>query len=194
MISRTLTKSMLALTATALSFTALAATGDTAKPEAGEARGGGGWMLQRLDTDGDGAISLQEFQAAGDARFARLDTDGDGRFSPAELAAAGPGWGKQDGERAGPRAEGRSEERAARMEQHRARLFSRMDADGDGYVNRAEFDDAHLARFSALDLNGNGVIDADELPQGRGHGHRNGKHQGDCQDYGKRDGSGKRGF
>jgi Ca2+-binding EF-hand superfamily protein len=194
MISRTLTKSMLALTATALSFSALAATSDTAKTEAREARGGASWMLQRHDADGDGAISLQEFQAAGDAMFARLDADGDGRLSPAELAGAGRGWGKQDGERAGPRAERRSEDRAARMEQYRARWFSRMDADGDGYVTRAEFDDARLARFSALDLNGNGVIDADELPLRQGHGHRQGKRQGDCQDYGKRDGSGKRGF
>lgn len=194
MISRTLTKSMLALTATALSFSALAATSGTAKPEAREARGGAGWMLQRHDADGDGAISLQEFQAAGDAMFARLDADSDGRLSPAELAAAGRGWGKQDGERSGPRADRRSEDRATRMEQYRARWFSRMDADADGYVGRAEFDDARLARFSALDLNGNGVIDADELPRHKGHSHRKGKRQGDRQDYGERDGSGKRGF
>ncbi|MDV3456428.1 EF-hand domain-containing protein [Sphingomonas sp. HF-S4] len=48
----------------------------------------GGRMLNRLDTDGDGAISLAEQRAQATKRFARLDTNGDGKLDQAERAAA----------------------------------------------------------------------------------------------------------
>jgi Ca2+-binding EF-hand superfamily protein len=182
---------MIALTAAALSMAAISGAAQAAGPEAREGRGGA-WMMKRFDADGDGMISLREFQAAGDAMFARLDADGDGRVSAEEWAAAGSGWGRANAGRrgqpeagAGPRAEGRAEhraERAERMAHYRAARFASIDADGDGYVSRAEFDDARMARFNALDVNGNGVIDADELPQGKG----------DRKGYGERKGYGDR--
>lgn len=159
---RNMNRTLIALAAATLSMSALAEAPTAGGPEA---RKGGGWMLQHYDADGDGTISLQEFQAAGDAMFARLDTDGDGRLSADELAAAGRGWGHP--------------ERAGKAEHHHGhrshRGLARMDTDGDGYVTRAEFDAARLARFSALDVNGNGVIDADEVPA-----------RGDRKGYGKR--------
>lgn len=195
MTATRLTKGMIALTAATLSLAAMSGATHAAEPEAREGRGGG-WMMKRFDADGDGMISLQEFQAAGDAMFARLDADGDGRVSAEEWAAAGPGWGRGDGEHraqreagagagAGPRGEDRSAhraERAERMAQHRAAHFARLDTDGDGYVSRADFDAARMARFSALDVNGNSVIDADELPQ----------RTGDRKGYGERKGYGDR--
>lgn len=54
-------------------------------------------MIERLDTDGDGAISIEELTARseehGDGRrgqrfFGRLDTDGDGAISAEEYAEA----------------------------------------------------------------------------------------------------------
>ena len=52
-------------------------------------------MIERLDTDGDGAISRAEMEAAGEDRGARraermlsrLDTDGDGSISREEFDA-----------------------------------------------------------------------------------------------------------
>ncbi len=186
MNSRKLTTTLLAVAATALSFSALAQAPDSAKPEFRDGRGGG--MLQRLDTDGDGLVSLQEFQAAGQARFASLDADGDGFISADEFAAGRRGPGKAEAGKAdGPRAEHRAE----RMQQFREQRFASLDADGDGRVSRAEFDQQHMARFSALDANGNGVIDADEHHARRGmhdgKGGRDGCATGERKGYGKLD-------
>ncbi len=44
-------------------------------------------MLQRADADGDQAVSLAEFTAAADRRFARMDADGDGQVTQEERRA-----------------------------------------------------------------------------------------------------------
>ncbi len=158
MTCRNLSRALLALSATALSMSALAAPAPGAEAEARQ--GGSSWLLQRYDADGDGMITLQEFQSRGAETFARLDADGDGRLSAEELAAARRGWGRHDktGSEAHPRRD--AEQRRARPHD---RGFARMDTDGDGFVSRAEFDDARMSRFNRLDANGNGVIDADEI-------------------------------
>lgn len=185
MTSMKRTTTLLAIAATALSFSALAQTPDADKPGYRDGRGGG--MLQRLDTDGDGMVSLQEFQAAGEARFAQLDADGDGRISAEEFSAGQRGPGRKAGEDYGPRAEHRAE----RMQQFREQHFANMDADGDGYISKAEFDERHMTRFHALDANGNGVIDAEERPARRamhdGKGGRDGCPKGAGKGYGKLD-------
>jgi hypothetical protein len=51
-------------------------------------RGGkGGRMLERVDTNKDGAISREEFRAAAAARFERMDANRDGRIDAAEQSA-----------------------------------------------------------------------------------------------------------
>jgi hypothetical protein len=165
MTSRKFTRTLLVLTASTLSMSALAEA--PAASESG-ARHAGGYWLKQLDAEGKGYVTLEEYLAAGDAMFARLDADGDGRISAEELAAV-----RRDRHK-GPRHEQHGERRHGRHDGH---WFARMDADGDGYVSRAEFDDARLARFNALDANGNGVIDAGEFPA------RDGGRKG----YGKRD-------
>jgi hypothetical protein len=52
--------------------------------------GAGMAMLDKLDTNKDGAISKDEFNADVATRFAKLDTNSDGKISADERAAAGP--------------------------------------------------------------------------------------------------------
>ena len=45
-------------------------------------------MLQRLDLNGDGAISRSESRAGAQSRFERLDGDGNGVLTEGEMRAA----------------------------------------------------------------------------------------------------------
>ena len=117
--------------------------------------------LTAADADNDGTVTVEERQAArqakradrADSRFDRLDANGDGSISRAEFDAP-----RQARAERGPRAEraamrgprgGRGGERAARMAERgplviaeaRAKAeqaFARMDADGNGVVTAAE--------------------------------------------------------
>jgi EF hand domain-containing protein len=110
--------------------------------------GRGAQMFQRLDTNGDGKITQDEFRAGRDARFAAMDQNGDGKVTQQEFEAA-PRPGKQ-----GPRTQ---------------QMFQRADANGDGVITRDEFDRNADLQFKRLDANGDGVITRDEVQQARAH-------------------------
>lgn len=65
--------------------------------------------IARIDTNEDGALSLEEMTAASDARFARMDRDDDGSLEPRELRRGfrGGDRGDRDG-RGGPRSGGQA--------------------------------------------------------------------------------------
>lgn len=128
-----------------------------------------------LDTDGDGEITVADFEAAQAARFAEADTDGDGALSEAELIA---------------QAEVREDNRAARMV---ARMIERVDTNDDGVLQQEELQEARgdgmSRRFDRIDADEDGAISAEEFEaadndrgdrrhgdKGRGHG---GKDRGD---------------
>ncbi|MDT8757826.1 EF-hand domain-containing protein [Sphingomonas psychrotolerans] len=54
----------------------------------GHGEGRGGRMMHRIDTDNDGAISLDEQRAAAARRFDRLDANSDGKVDQAERDAS----------------------------------------------------------------------------------------------------------
>lgn len=106
-----------------------------------------GDRLKALDTNNDGAISLDEANAPQLERFTSIDTNGDGNLTQAEMDA--------------------SVER--RREERRAGRFAESDTDGNGSISQAEF----LANqrgnnlFERLDTNKDEVISAEELAAGR---------------------------
>lgn len=114
-------------------------------------------MLAEADTNHDGVISRQEFDAAHAAMFDRLDTNHDGFLSPEDHPGMmrmhgpdGPGGGHRGG--------------------HDGGWMQHLDANHDGNISRDEFLAGPIERFNRLDANHNGIIEASEIPQHREHG------------------------
>ncbi len=118
-----------------------ALAGPAGEDTGGDSSGHGARLLERLDRDGDGAISREEARSLGDARFGRWDRDGDGAVTEAEMIAA-------------------AQERVARRI---GKVFARMDRNGDGRLERAELEAAGEARFERMDADGDGRVTVDEI-------------------------------
>ena len=102
------------------------------------------------DTNGDGKATLDEIVADQGRMFGAMDVDGDKSLSVAEV------------------------KRRGRMLQMRrtTTLFDLLDANGDGKLSQAEISAPTRRWFKRYDANGNGVIEATELPAHRGRGRR----------------------
>ena len=107
-------------------------------------------LFQKMDTDGDGALSAAEAEAAAEKMFDRRDTNGDGVLTESEFTA-------QTG--------GRQlvADRQQKLDALRTKRFAAMDKDGDGQVSAQEFLAAAQQRFTAADANGDGRITKEEL-------------------------------
>ena len=119
------------------------------------AGGGGqaaGWV-QRLDKDGDGKLSREEFPEQRRDMFDRLDRNQDGFVDADEMPKARGGQ---------PGAGGRGG------------IVGRFDKNGDGKVSRDEFPQDKIQAFDRFDKNGDGAITADEIG-GKPRGGREGK-------------------
>lgn len=118
-------------------------------------RGGGGGMgermLSRIDTNGDGMISKAENRAMVEARFARMDTNKNGTIDADERGKRGGKW-KRDGKRGAGKAGGPG-----------MGGMMMADANKDGVITRAEYDAMSAQRFTSLDTNKDGRIDATEM-------------------------------
>lgn len=124
---------------------AVASTSALAHPRGHWGHGGG--MFQRADTDGDGAISRDEYRAWQDAVFAKRDRNSDGLLDEADRAEDTT----------------KRRHRAARG----ATLRKQLDTDNDGKISKVEFVDGAMARFDRWDTDGNGVLDAKEIETAR---------------------------
>ena len=113
------------------------------------------WAQLEADTDGDGAISLAEFQTgfveAAERQFQALDTDGNGVLSGEEFTDR----------------RGRSIFATDVRSVIGDRALNRLDTDDDGFVTLAEVQagrpGATSEWFAGLDDNGDGQLSKDEL-------------------------------
>jgi Ca2+-binding EF-hand superfamily protein len=126
---------------------AMAQTTPAQGPERGVSR------LFEADSNNDGVLTRQEFDASRATHFTRLDADNNGQLSREEMRA-------MRGERGG---------RGHRGGGHQ---LTRADANSDGNITRDEFLARPIAMFDRLDADNNGVISAAEQPQRRERGDR----------------------
>lgn len=145
---------------------------DPATPAKG--KGAAGWLIRHGDTNGDGALSRDEFMAQAAAHFAQMDTNKDGKVTEDEVRAAmaahramwgghggrgGPGMvpppGGPGGAGMAPPPEGPGGPGAG--------MLAHLDANHDGKISRAEFNAPGDRHFEMLDTNHDGVIDVAEL-------------------------------
>lgn len=110
-------------------------------------------MLQMADVDGDGRVTRDELLTHATARvddlMARADADADGALSPGEIDAARPRWrnGRRGHDMGGSGHRGLrhgpdhadSARGGPRGRRAGAATFDRLDTDGDGLLNPAEW-------------------------------------------------------
>lgn len=125
--------------------------------EGGQRGGPRGPSFAQIDTNGDGVLTMEEFQNQANAKFSETDTNGDGQLDVEELTAA-------------------AERERARMIE---RLMERKDTNGDGMLSMEEMTPRSPERFfEKADVDGNGEILQEEWDAAkekmRGHGRRNG--------------------
>ena len=126
-------------------------------------------FISKLDSNKDGAISSEEFNANLVGNFSKKDKNGNGTIDLAEFSQHGK-------ER---RAEYEKKKKARKAEK-RAERFKVLDSNADGFVSAVEYISAATSRaeerFSKLDgADQDGKISLQEYSQKRSHGDKQGK-------------------
>lgn len=124
-------------------------------------------MMQGADANKDGVITREEVSAAKKARFATIDTNGDGALSIDEMKVHHDEvMAKRETkmkEKMSEKMAGMKEKKQSRMNEH----FAKMDKDGDGTLTFDEFGHAgEKDMFARMDSNGDGRITEDERKAG----------------------------
>lgn len=102
-------------------------------------------FFKKADANGDGTVTQIEATAVQNARFDRADQDGDGTLTLSEL----------------------SEMRKKAKADRAARMFKRLDSDGNGVIARTEYEEFAARRFGRMDADGNGAVTLDEVKKAR---------------------------
>jgi Ca2+-binding EF-hand superfamily protein len=126
--------------------------------------------LFQADSNSDGTVTQSEYDASRSARFAALDVNDDGQLTREERRA---GRGEHGG---------RGHHRRGHRGMHH---LARADANSDGNITREEFLAGPTQMFARFDDDSDGVISADERPQRRDRGERQGRRHSDANDDGQ---------
>jgi Ca2+-binding EF-hand superfamily protein len=103
-------------------------------------------------------VSFDAWAVRARERLMARDTNHDGKISKDEMAAAG-GMGRRPADAPAGGAE---------APRGPSRMFERMDANQDGYLDTAEINAMLARRFARMDANHDGVLTADERGAMRG--------------------------
>lgn len=109
------------------------------------AQGDGGTRFNKMDADGDGALSFDEFTSNSESRVERMDTNGDGAITKDEFVTF----------------------RGERAFERRGRAFERLDTNDDGEITRDEREQHQRTRFEKIDADGNGTLSREETRNAR---------------------------
>ncbi|MTI42751.1 Ca2+-binding EF-hand superfamily protein [Roseibium hamelinense] len=116
--------------------------------------------FQRLDRNGDGVVTQEDFIEITDRMFNRFDRNGDGELTRVDRHGQKAGENGKGGGRDAARGKGRHHHAHGPRGQMRA-VFNYMDADGNGTVTRAEFEQARDALYALADPDGAGSFQLD---------------------------------
>ena len=141
--------------ATALAVAALALPGAQANEKDGASKSRTGYF-ERLDTDKDGAVTLQEAVAVHHARFTKIDANGDGSVSRDEFMSYSA--------KAKPTDAKPSESKAS---ERKTKMFERLDADKNGSISGQEWDAVAEKQFAAVDADKDGKVTKEEMASAR---------------------------
>lgn len=141
--------------------------------------GPGGMFLGMFDTDADGKVSREEFDARRGELFALADTDGNGSFT---LQDFGPLWLSINENRVVDMfqradADGSLGITAEEQGKHQDRMLERADRNNDGVITKADFKGGRKG--------GHGPDKGHGWKKGHGHGDGEGRGQGQGQGQGQ---------
>jgi Ca2+-binding EF-hand superfamily protein len=103
--------------------------------------GGAVRMIEMYDSDGDGKVTKQEFDAGHSLKFDVYDVNNDGKVTREEFQM---NFGGRNAQRA-------------------QQAFDRLDTNHDGVIGKDEFEDLTEIRFERVDVDKNGVITREEI-------------------------------
>lgn len=141
-------------------------------PTSGDLSGDDRLEALRADRNVDGLITQDEWLALVGREFSRLDVDADGQIS-ADEAPTTIFVNEEDNDRVLRKSEAPTLTSLADANDDDQVTIAELDAvyakalefdgDGNGLIDRSEYETARQARFDSFDLNGDGVIDTSEF-------------------------------
>lgn len=139
-----------------------------------------GAMIERLDADKNGKVSLDEFKTNASAAFKLFDADGNGQISKDEIKARREAF--KDARKAVRDAadadKGKAREALHASDPYRlpgaGKMFDRADTDKNGMLSQAEVLAAAEKIFERRDGNKDGAIDTADARQHKGKWHGKG--------------------
>src|SRR5262245_32987780 len=109
--------------------------------------GGGPERFDELDADKNGSVSQSEMQTAMTRHVSEPDTNKDGRVTQQEAEAFHAGKRAEHGEQRFTESDANHDGKLSKQELSKlpGDMFERLDLDGDGFVTKAEMQEAHAA-------------------------------------------------
>lgn len=127
-------------------------------------------MFERADTDGDGFVTKVEFDAGRDGMFTRIDANKDGILTQEEMQAAREAWRAKMSKPANDnQTQSQAQTETDPAKKRHGGFMKRLDTNEDGQISAAEFAAGGEKMFAKLDVNADGKIAKNEVPQRRKH-------------------------